>query len=70
MSTKLSRKFRFFQTGIPVTGNEEDNLVIKAFKLVSAGREIPGTDIYLLKRSLSEQDWEEDRRMLLSCYDC
>lgn len=50
VSTKLSRKFRFFQTGIPVTGNEEDNLVIKALELVSAGRDIPETDIYLLKK--------------------
>jgi 4-diphosphocytidyl-2C-methyl-D-erythritol 2-phosphate synthase len=45
-----SRPFRFFQTGDIIQGNEEDNLVVKALKLISSGKEFPGIDIHLLKK--------------------
>lgn len=42
--------YRFFQTGIEIRGNTDDNLVIKALKLISEEREIPNIDIHLLKK--------------------
>ncbi|MDO5665920.1 MAG: 4-(cytidine 5'-diphospho)-2-C-methyl-D-erythritol kinase [Bacteroidia bacterium] len=42
--------YRFFQTGIEIQGNTDDNLVIKAWKLISAEKEIPPIDIHLLKK--------------------
>lgn len=41
---------RFFQTGIEIQGNVNDNLVIKALKLISQEKEIPPIDIHLLKK--------------------
>ena len=43
-------KYRFFQSGIEIRGNAEENLVIKALKLISAKKEIPNIDIHLLKK--------------------
>jgi 4-diphosphocytidyl-2-C-methyl-D-erythritol kinase len=40
----------FRQTGIPLDGNPADNLVMKAFRLLSATYKIPETDVYLLKK--------------------
>ncbi|MEA5043422.1 MAG: 4-(cytidine 5'-diphospho)-2-C-methyl-D-erythritol kinase, partial [Petrimonas sp.] len=42
--------YRFFQTGIEIRENTDDNLVIKALKLISEEREIPNIDIHLLKK--------------------
>ena len=42
--------YRFFQTGIEIQGNADDNLVIKALKLISEEKEIPPIDIHLLKK--------------------
>ncbi len=42
--------YRFFQTGIEIQGNADDNLVIKALKLTSEEKEIPPIDIHLLKK--------------------
>lgn len=44
------RKYRFFQTGIPVEGNPETNLVIKALNLIATEKKLPEIDIHLLKR--------------------
>lgn len=48
--SESDEKHRFFQTGIPIQGNADDNLVIKALKLISAEREIPNIDVHLLKK--------------------
>lgn len=40
----------FRQTGIPIDGNAEDNLVMKACKLLSSTYTIPEIDIHLLKK--------------------
>lgn len=45
-----TESYRFFQTGIEIQGNTEDNLVIKALKLISEEKEIPPIDIHLLKK--------------------
>ncbi len=42
--------YRFFQTGIEIQGNADDNLVIKALKLISEEKEIPPIDVHLLKK--------------------
>lgn len=44
------RKYRFFQTGIPVNGASEDNLVIKALHLITTEKKLPEIDIHLLKK--------------------
>jgi len=46
----LTLPYRFFQTGNMVQGNEEDNMVIKALKLISTEKKIPPVDIHLLKK--------------------
>ncbi|WP_298645977.1 4-(cytidine 5'-diphospho)-2-C-methyl-D-erythritol kinase [uncultured Proteiniphilum sp.] len=45
-----SRKFRFFQTGIPIGNAPENNLVIKALNLIAAEKKLPEIDIHLLKK--------------------
>ena len=45
-----SEQYRFFQTGIPIQDNADDNLVIKALKLISEEKNIPPIDIHLLKK--------------------
>lgn len=45
-----AEKYRLFQTGIEIQGNAEDNLVVKALKLISEEKEIPNIDIHLLKK--------------------
>lgn len=42
--------YRFFQTGNEIKGNVDDNLVIKALKLISQEKEIPPIDVHLLKK--------------------
>jgi len=42
--------YQLFQTGIPVQGNEEDNLVVKAWKLIASEKKIPSIEIHLLKK--------------------
>lgn len=44
------RKYRFFQTGIPIEGVPENNLVIKALNLIATEKRLPEIDIYLLKK--------------------
>jgi len=46
----LTRPYRFFQSGNVMQGREEDNLVIKALKLMAASHHIPNIDIHLLKK--------------------
>ena len=48
--SKNDELYRFFQTGIEIQGNADDNLVIKALKLISVEKEIPPIDIHLLKK--------------------
>ncbi|MCE5204571.1 MAG: 4-(cytidine 5'-diphospho)-2-C-methyl-D-erythritol kinase [Porphyromonadaceae bacterium] len=45
-----SNEYRLFQTGIPVEGTAEENLVIRALRLISAAKQIPPVDIHLLKK--------------------
>ena len=45
-----SARYRFHQTGLPLTGVAEGNLVIKALQQVKKRREIPPIDIHLLKK--------------------
>ncbi len=42
-------EYQLFQSGIEIKGNPEDNLIIKALKLVKEVRDIPPVDIHLLK---------------------
>lgn len=42
--------YRFFQTGIPINGPTDNNLAIKALKLIQSERKIPDMDIHLLKK--------------------
>lgn len=48
--SKNNEPYRFFQTGMQMQGNAEDNLVIKAWKLISDEKDIPPIDIHLLKK--------------------
>ena len=48
--SKSDEKYRFLQSGIETHGNPDDNLVIKAFNLISEEKEIPPIDIHLLKK--------------------
>lgn len=44
------KEHRFFQSGIAVDGEEQDNLVIRALNLIRREREIPKIDVHLLKK--------------------
>lgn len=44
------KNYKFDQTGIPIEGKPEDNLVIKALHLISAEKELPDLDVRLLKK--------------------
>lgn len=44
------KRFRFFPSGIPIEGNIDDNMVIRAFNLFTAEKQIPPIDIHLLKK--------------------
>ncbi len=48
--SESNEQYRFFQTGIEIKGEAEDNLVIKALKLISEEKQIPPIDIHLLKK--------------------
>lgn len=48
--TPSPRQYRLFQTGIPIEGDPENNLVIKALKLVATEKKLPEIDIHLLKK--------------------
>ncbi|WP_294078815.1 4-(cytidine 5'-diphospho)-2-C-methyl-D-erythritol kinase [Proteiniphilum sp. UBA5384] len=41
---------RFFQTGNPIEGPSDNNLVIKALRMITAERKLPEMDIHLLKK--------------------
>lgn len=41
-------------TGIPVAGNEQDNLVVKAYNLLAADYELPHIQVHLTKRIPSQ----------------
>lgn len=45
-----NRGYRFFPSGMEIAGNSEDNLVIKAWKVVKKEHDIPPIDIHLLKK--------------------
>ena len=49
-TTTATEGYRFFQTGIPIAGAVEENLVVKALHLVARERTIPLIDIHLLKK--------------------
>ena len=59
--------FRLFQTGATIQGDMDDNLVIKALKLISEEKEIPALIFIYSKRSLSGQGWAEVHRMRHLC---
>lgn len=42
--------YRFFQSGLPIDGNTEDNLVVKALRLIAREKRVPPIDIHLLKK--------------------
>lgn len=42
--------YHFFQTGIPIEGSPDNNLVIKALRLITAEKKLPKIDIHLLKK--------------------
>lgn len=44
------RGFRFFPSGMPIEGDIDDNMVIKAFNLLATEKQIPPIAIYLLKK--------------------
>lgn len=48
--SESDKPYRFFQTGIEIKGDADDNLVIKALKLISEEKQIPPIDIHLLKK--------------------
>lgn len=48
-SSATGEKFRFRQYGTEISGNPEDNLVVKAFRLLDKEFDLPPTDIYLYK---------------------
>ncbi len=54
MQTKASatqnKSYRFFESGMEIGGNLEDNLVIRAWKVVKKECDIPPIDIHLLKK--------------------
>lgn len=46
----ISAGYRFYQTGLPLTGTTEGSLVIKALQQAKERRNIPPIDIHLLKK--------------------
>lgn len=44
------KKFSFFQSGMQIDSVDENNLVIKAYKLLADKNDIPNIDIHLLKK--------------------
>ncbi|MDR0332082.1 MAG: 4-(cytidine 5'-diphospho)-2-C-methyl-D-erythritol kinase [Dysgonamonadaceae bacterium] len=50
VSSVSGEKYRFFQSGIYIQENTDDNLVIKALNLISEEKDIPPIDIHLLKK--------------------
>lgn len=44
------KRYRFFQSGMQLDTEDENNLVIKAYKLLANYKEIPDIDIHLLKK--------------------
>ena len=49
-SSSGSQEHRFFQTGNAIEGTPDENLVMKALRLISAKKKIPPIDIHLLKK--------------------
>lgn len=49
VETITTAGYRFYQTGVPLKGTAEENLVIKALQQVRERRRIPPIDIHLLK---------------------
>ena len=43
--------FRFTASGVDIEGDPDTNLVVKAYKLLSAAYQLPPIDIYLHKTS-------------------
>lgn len=46
----ISPQYRFFQSGLEIDADNENNLVIKALNLIKQEKEIPSIDIHLLKK--------------------
>lgn len=49
LSTPSTRKYALHLSGIEVTGNVDDNLVVKAYRLLDLDFELPPVDIHLFK---------------------
>lgn len=47
---KREKGYQLFQTGISLQGNEEENLVVKAYKLIASEKNLPPIEIHLLKK--------------------
>lgn len=47
---KRGKGYQLFQTGISLQGNEEENLVVKAWQLIASKKKIPSIEIHLLKK--------------------
>ena len=46
----VTKGYRLHQGGIPLQGDAEENLVVKAWKLIAAEKNIPPLEIHLLKK--------------------
>jgi len=44
-----SKEFNLHLSGIPISGNTEDNLLYKAYQIIKKTKELPGIDVYLHK---------------------
>lgn len=45
-----ARETCFFQTGIPIEGSTENNLVVKAHKMIASEKDLPEIEIHLFKK--------------------
>lgn len=43
-------RYRLFQTGISLSGDEEENLVVRAWRMIASEKKLPPVEIHLLKR--------------------
>ncbi|MGI6573663.1 MAG: 4-(cytidine 5'-diphospho)-2-C-methyl-D-erythritol kinase [Fermentimonas sp.] len=50
VETVTTPGYRFYQTGVPLKGTAEENLVIRALQQVRERRSVPPIDIHLLKK--------------------
>jgi 4-diphosphocytidyl-2-C-methyl-D-erythritol kinase len=48
--SRSTQAIRLYSSGLPVDGNEAENLVVKAYRLLAAAYSLPPVDAYLYKR--------------------